>query len=631
MDVKTKLITLKKYYKENRKIILIYLILYIISLLVRIPRVTGVISTDGFEILWMGQALSFGLNEVNTWLINPASYLGFYPFSFYPIGYPFLISLYLRLGFTIETTSFLISYVWLTIAILGCIKLSKILFEKKKYQIIFVSSYIFAPIFLRFTYFTFNARAPLIALTPWFIYFLEQCYVKINTKNIIGLAITSFLMIFFHRLWLAFVPIILIYVFSKILQKKPNFIKKIFSNKKLFLILYLILVIALLVSGYFFIGVDSRKITSPWFDNTNPFGLLINLIIDYGLRIGLLSLFFPIGIIKYIYPSIIENRYTNSDISNDIKDIPVKELLIILFLSFLWTYTVYTTVVYLYIFLFISISGFKVTEEKLLQKYKNYLYLGIVLFSFLYVFLYAFLIIRNSLFSYHFIVVLGLYILFITLVELSKRDQLNFKFLPKIKKLQGGVYILLILIMSYGINTTEGLVIINEHEFPYSYISSEEIEVINKIKESGIEGIIYMSHYQLARSISGYGFLPTINGKHQPHQIYYGWITAGEIMNNSIFTIFSDSNPLSIIYNGIIPEDEILDTLLETRANTTEGLNIIEGLKVQYALVLKSSNGSIYPYHITGYGIYSDPVFLYSLVDLPYFYETEHLFLWKFY
>ena len=149
----------------------IIILIIFVAVLINIPRIKGIIGSDSFEIIWMANALKEGLTQETTWLINPLSSLGYYPFSFYPIGFPFVISLLLRIGMSIESIAIIFSFIEIITASIGMVKLSSAFFEKKIYKHLLLIAYIFAPIFMRVTYFTFTARGPIIALAPWFFYY----------------------------------------------------------------------------------------------------------------------------------------------------------------------------------------------------------------------------------------------------------------------------------------------------------------------------------------------------------------------------------------------------------------------------------------------------------------------------
>ena len=71
---------------------LYYLVLVLVAIifpLTTYPRIYGV---DAFQVMWMANALRDGaLFSDNTWLIHPASYFGYYPFSHRAIGVPMFL------------------------------------------------------------------------------------------------------------------------------------------------------------------------------------------------------------------------------------------------------------------------------------------------------------------------------------------------------------------------------------------------------------------------------------------------------------------------------------------------------------------------------------------------------------
>ena len=84
------------------------LIIVLLSILLRIPRVPGIIGNDAFVILWMARMVSEG-NFIN-WTLSPLSLVGMYPFSFYPIGVTLILGSLMSLGASFEVIVTILSY-----------------------------------------------------------------------------------------------------------------------------------------------------------------------------------------------------------------------------------------------------------------------------------------------------------------------------------------------------------------------------------------------------------------------------------------------------------------------------------------------------------------------------------------
>lgn len=143
------------------------LALVILGIMVRLPRVSGIIGDDAFVVLWMGLALSEGHWEI--WTISPVSPFGLHPYSPGAIGGPLLIAIMIRLGFSYEAIVLIISLAAGVIGTLGAYALGGELFGTKQGSFFFSLFYSFSQVFLRFTYYTISLRGPLLALLPWFL------------------------------------------------------------------------------------------------------------------------------------------------------------------------------------------------------------------------------------------------------------------------------------------------------------------------------------------------------------------------------------------------------------------------------------------------------------------------------
>ena len=146
----------------------------LVSILIRIPKIPHIYGYDGFEIIWMAYAIKNGaLIGQQTWLIHPLSYLGFYPFSQYPIGLPLILAAFLAIGIPLTISLVTIDILLTVICVIGAYKLSKMFFQKEIYKNTFLIMILLgSKDFYNYTYFTLHPRGVLLALSPWFLYFL---------------------------------------------------------------------------------------------------------------------------------------------------------------------------------------------------------------------------------------------------------------------------------------------------------------------------------------------------------------------------------------------------------------------------------------------------------------------------
>ena len=178
--------------KENQSLSL----LIVINLLLRIPRVPGVIGDDVFVVLWMGRIVQEG--DFTNWTLTPLSIFGMYPFSGYPIGVPLLLGFAFWLGLSIESAILVFSMTFCVIGLLGAYSLGKEIFSDAQAILLFATAYSLSHLFLRFTYSTLPARGPFLAILPWFLWASVKFVRKRKLKDGLvsgGLLFTLFLIL----------------------------------------------------------------------------------------------------------------------------------------------------------------------------------------------------------------------------------------------------------------------------------------------------------------------------------------------------------------------------------------------------------------------------------------------------
>jgi len=143
------------------------LALILVSILVRIPRVTGIIGDDAFVVLWMGLALSEGHWEI--WTISPVSLFGLHPFTPGAILVPLLIAPLIGVGLPYEAIVIIVSMSSAVIGALGAYVLGAELFGNKQDSFLFALFYSCSHIFMRFTHFSLSLRGPFLAILPLFL------------------------------------------------------------------------------------------------------------------------------------------------------------------------------------------------------------------------------------------------------------------------------------------------------------------------------------------------------------------------------------------------------------------------------------------------------------------------------
>jgi len=623
---------IKKYYFE--------IIIFFITILIRIPRELNIFDIDTYEILWMAQAIVNGalVNSDQTWLINFFSYFGFYPFSHYPIGIPLLLSIFLFLDFPIWLAYFLITLIEITITYFGIRKIAKYLFDNKLLQYFLIIMYVNCPILLRFSYMTLHPRAFIMAFVPWFLYYVLKSFDSPNKKNILLSLFFLVLMIFTHRLWIGLIAFIIPALLTKLTFRKIDNVR-LNKNKAILLIsIIIILNIALLFLSLRIFNIDPRKIESPWFSNEYPLELLANVALDYATRIGVTIIFLPFGIFdmfKRLYKMIYKNLPSNLTYKE--KRSTLFFLYSLFFVSISWNITLYSTVLFLIYLVFYTTLGFNFVI-------RNFKKVNIKLLSFiflLYSAIVSLLYIEALKTSVLWLQILAIFIGAISIIGLINQKSINQieNFILRItsnRKLtnlsQMSFILILISVSFFSVTVRDATLRSSEKEFPVSrYITDEEKEIISVIKDHGVTGIIFCASDILAWHIGGYGFLPTIKAFHQPQQLYYNWVDKDYVLKNTVFNFWELINFAKLFVFDYNPENELYETVRQMNLTYYhEQLPVLKELNIQYCVALKNERGKIYPVTITTFGA-SYSVFLETLSFLSPLYQTQHLLLYKFY
>jgi len=216
--------------KHLKNINLYYLVLVLVAILIPIihyPRIYGV---DAFQVIWMANALRDGaLFSENTWLIHPASYFGYYPFSHRAIGVPiflaFLTSFINFISFGIfGLTEAILTYDIILILIIykSSRNLGKRLFEEEWSRFLFVAAILLSPNVIYDTTMTVSTR---IIITITMIVLLNLnlkiiCKEKYNKfKIILFLFLLLLIGALAHRLWMVTVITIIFMTFTIFIRK----------------------------------------------------------------------------------------------------------------------------------------------------------------------------------------------------------------------------------------------------------------------------------------------------------------------------------------------------------------------------------------------------------------------------
>jgi hypothetical protein len=629
-----KKITLDKSYEKIKswlldKHTLAYFFLFLISISISIYYYPRVFGTDDFQLIWAAYAIKNGaLFSEKTWLISFFSYLGFYPFSHRPIGTPTvlagLIIIFEAMSLGIEEVILFSNIVIFILVFFSSKKLAETIFKKKWYQFLFVLSIILSPNILYENSMNFSSR---IFITLAVINILKHCLKILKGDNSYtrhSLLILAWIIvgIFTHRLWpiLFLIPILLL-ILKLIMKSSKVSIYTIYTTMPVSL--------ALLILGANFFYIDPNKILSPFFDNSTLYGLVFNLTIHYTLQIGLIFVFFPVGIVMMYKRLFKEVRQLEK---TDEAEYMINFYMILFVVVFSFSlFTFYAQVVFLPILTIISIIGFKELMSAIdrrpyeANRIKFLILFSLFIISVLYTILYSiFWIHVNYWYIYVFsglIFVDLLYILFSQKHRIAKINRKRFIEFFKHSLILISITIFTLTTVLGRTNQTQNSI----YPWENRYLTEEEKDIIDFFNNNTINGIIFVAPPLIAGRIAGIGFLPAIsNYEIDGKSLYYDIVTEEEVKSKTYLGSFSQMVYFYLfIYDDTNPISHLRISIQDLNVSDSWDLDILLEFRVQYII-------SVNPlYHGETYTPLQLELSLYDS-DVPIF-STQSLDIWKIY
>ena len=624
-----------------KKTNLCYFLLVLIAIsfpLIYYPRIYG---TDGFQIMWMANALKEGaLLSNKTWLISPFSYFGVYPFSHRAIGVPiflaFLVSFLNFFSFGVfGMTEAILAYNIILIIIIykSSRNLGNRLFEEEWSRFVFVAAILLSPYIIYRTTMDVDTR---IIITIIMIVLLNLNLKVLSNDENNKFKTTIYLLLLFlvgafvHRLWLATIITIAFMIFTVIIRKY----KKL---QKLTVFLILPLSIIAFFVGLEIFGLDPLKIWSPFFDNSTLTGANTNLIINYALQAGLVIIFFPVGVIITLYKLTIIIRKSDDEKTAKLKNLNQAFLrknfyLLFFILPFLFMApSFYATTIFLPIIIIFSVKGLiylKVILVNISEILERLFPLILLTLAVGYSLLYVEIILNINLWYLFVLTIISLLLyLFLFII---KRYNINYfsKVSLESVKLQNGlwIFVLFISMLIFTITTVEGrLRSIDSSPYPWEnrYLTDEEIEIINFFQNEYVDGLIFCAAGPLiAERLAGSGFLPSFfdrvsDGKN----IYYGFVSPEEVFDYTQFSLLGLVRFNFFHFNKIYPIRAFRNSIIYLNMSMKGDIEILRSYKVQYIISINEN----FPFG----GMYNWPL-IQSLPSMlvPVF-STENLLVWK--
>jgi len=630
----------------TEKIRLYYLVLVLVAIIIPIihyPRIYGV---DAFQVTWMANALREGaLFSDNTWLIHPASYFGYYPFSHRAIGVPmflaFLISLLNFFSFGIfGLTEAILAFNIILILIIykSSRNLGNRLFKEEWSRFIFVAAMLLSPNVIYDTTMTVSTR---IIITIVMIVLLNLNLKIINTDNQNKFKITIFLFLLLlvgalaHRIWMGTVITIIFMIFTVFIRKY----KKL-QHLTVFLILPLSIIAFFYGLEFFWLDIHNRL-----GDNATVLEISTFLITYFGFWIGLISLFFPIGVIITLYKLTFTFKNTNafktskkknSQLDNSHNEFIDRFYYLLLFLIpllfMIFTFS-YTIAIFLPILIIFSVQGLIYIKKFIssFSKKLDWVFPILLLFLLVGIYLPRYGNYSNSVFWDVFLILFVSLFLFLFVLLIYSFNNLTFSrasFDPH--KLKKGIWIIALTIsfLAYSeINIEAGRFDVISSPYPWEnrYLTNEEIEIIEFFQNEDIDGLIFCAAgIHISERIGGVGFLPTFSESTLIGiPLFYGLINPNYVHKNAEFSL-SDLFRFSLFtFNETDPITELLNAIRALDVGKGEDFHALVSYNVQYIITINNTFQSG--------GINNWPL-IRSLQQSDLFepvFSTQHLLVWK--
>ena len=297
--------------KPNNKKYILLLLLIILNIAIRLPMTSHERGNDSFYVHSLANTIVANGNV--EWMLHPLSAIGLFPFS-YPSGIPvFLAELSYIIGTDIEYTILIVSLFLGVLSVFSMYLLAKEIKDDTYFIFFAIFAFSIAPIFIDYTSWTITARGAFIALSPlaiWSLLKYHNTQYK-STYLFLNIIIFTTLMTIHRAAFLLFLFVVAYYLSSrieyiyemlKINDKQKALIKK--NIPFIYGLCFFILIILPfcnipLYSEHLYY---SRKASSSFLFQqvSNPILLIINMLIFYTLKCGVLIIFMPIGLITII-------------------------------------------------------------------------------------------------------------------------------------------------------------------------------------------------------------------------------------------------------------------------------------------------------------------------------------------
>ena len=641
--------TIRKLIITRKELI----VLVLLSMILRIPRVPGIIGDDAFVVLWLGRILSEGYFE--NYALSPFSLLGLYPFATYPLGIPLVVAIMLRLGLSFEVIVTVVSMTAGVVGTAGAYVLGREICGTNQRPFFFAAFYSFSSVFVNFTYFTITARGSFLAVLPWFLFYgvkfmrgrnvrrwklTDDGLTLVPAATLRDSAIASILLaalFFIHGLAVFISIYIAVFIGYYIMREMQDtrivcWLARVLGDVRLGIsafesstfsdgehhslsafaglrqqvkkrvpsdwpswLIYILLVCGALVLGIIFVPIDPSKTAPFLFSNSTLFGRTWNLIVDYGILLGLLSLFLPIGILGAFQ----EDKGSNRRLIH---------VILVPLVLFILPMSVYTSVLFLPVFGYYSIVGFDKFRTSFKDRWAGLLS---VVFVAVYVMIYMQFAAILPIWSLGFVMATIVIALLAPILALRRWSMYRTTVGHQLRRLrtsvgQGpvdfldlqGIRIFFISVIIISLITSEGILLQTE----FKYVTNDERLIYEYLGDQSEPGILFVPTPPLGRRLQAYGFeaVLSFNGD---AALYFGWIESSNITANSHMSILNlILHGRLFVYDGPDAERELWLQFFSLDLTSPEDRESAAALGLEYVIVEKTPSG----YSDVFYSIYGE-------------------------
>lgn len=281
--------------------------LIMLNITFRYPRVSHEYGVDTLGMHSLANTITkYGCAK---WVINPASYFGLTPLS-YPNGVLYLLSgISQCTGMNVEHVMLMISMFCGVFGALAAYIMAKEIRNDDLFAFIVAFSFSLSPVFLSFTLWSSGGRQLFMTLIPLLIWSVLRSRSEIGVRwGYVALSVVLLITLAtIHRLILL-LPFVLTAYFSSVLIYERG--KSMLLSKRVIKIIPLICIIFFTIlllpqlfggGGYGEYQVWKEYRSGYYFKGSEPLMIFLNIVIDYGSKFGILTIFGMIGLISIIY------------------------------------------------------------------------------------------------------------------------------------------------------------------------------------------------------------------------------------------------------------------------------------------------------------------------------------------